>query len=506
MRCWVIVAVCVGVAGCGDDSASSADAAPRSDADPSVPVVQEFQPRSLFEGEGCVPDGSGGCDAAHGVPIVFVGNHFASDATLVITIDDVDTTAPLTVSGDGTMAAAVIRAPVFSDLRQSEMRQLVLNVTQGDKSAGAVLQIHGLDELDDMLIDDPASVDTALDLQLLYSRIDLDKPLQFIGHRNVRLAATSEVVVSSDLVASATGSSSGPGGCNPPVVCAGAGEPGSAGGGGGGGGHAELGAAGTAVGAAFAGAGGVAVGDPTLTPMAGFAAESVHGAFGGAGGSVGTGESVIPGGAGGGGGGVVEITSFGSLTLGSGLSIVADGGDGAPGAGTPCVDGQHSGGGGGGSGGAILLRAHRVLVDEGVGDALSVAGGAGGVLQAGCSNGGGGAVGRIRIDSPVDGPLPAITGTVVPFRGPIIDPATPVIASTTSLALDILGGDGVTYFIELVGSEQPQQEVTVSANQRVTATLELEPGLNQICVKVAGEVSTAQPEGLNCRSIAVILP
>ncbi len=102
------------------------------------------------------------------------------------------------------------------------------------------------------------------------------------------------------------------------------------------------------------------------------------------------------GGSGGGGGGAIELTSFSTLTMGSGSSsaITSNGGSGSN---AVPASFQSAAAGGGGSGGTVSIGARDSIV-IGANGAISVIGGSGGTSSNSNSNGGTGGLGRVRID------------------------------------------------------------------------------------------------------------
>ncbi|MFH1436793.1 MAG: hypothetical protein ABIJ56_13890 [Pseudomonadota bacterium] len=227
-----------------------------------------------------------------------------------------------------------------------------------------------------------------------------------------------------------SGGACGAGGGSSAMTC----DPGGGGGGhGGSGGDSGMGTEHSVPGAL----GGNPHGSPGLSPLAG--------GCGGGGGATGDGTG---GGAGGAGGGAIQISASGSLTVQSDGLILAPGGGGLSG-------GMWSGGGGGGAGGGILLEGASVAVhgavaangggggasdegssgSDGGSDATRAPGGDAPVYEGGSrggsggagddpdgetspdakwnTGGGGGAAGRVRINSRGDGV--AIHGVVSPL-------------------------------------------------------------------------------------------
>jgi hypothetical protein len=192
-----------------------------------------------------------------------------------------------------------------------------------------------------------------------FKSLTLGGTITLIGKRPIALVADGPVAIGGVVDARGLCSSfvAGPGGFNggsaqgsnggAPIATLGGGSGAAASSGGGGGGHGAQGGAGKDA------AGGSAYGDPAITTLVG-------GAGGGAGGGVNFGR-------GGGGGGALQIVSNTSITVGAG-GINAGGCGGKPGT------GNGDSGGGGGAGGAILLEAPAVTVTG----ALAANGGGGG--------------------------------------------------------------------------------------------------------------------------------
>ena len=171
---------------------------------------------------------------------------------------------------------------------------------------------------------------------------------------------------------------------------------------------------------------------------------------GGSGGGGGSGGSNCGSGGGGAGGGAIQIVSANSIALTG--TISADGGKGGTDGGGNC------GGGGGGSGGAIWLQAPTITSSG----TISAVGGAAGTST--ITNGGPGAVGRIRIDSNgmtmgTINPMAGFTGSL-PFgsSGTTLSPAiTPAglcawgnltfgadtSAMGTNVTIDVMDASGV---------------------------------------------------------------
>lgn len=485
---------------------------PCEDIPENEPRITGIAPSFVHEGQGCISvDGS--CSAmARPVPVVVEGCNLAPEA--VITLDGAGLPArPIAqaIAADGTLAAFAIAVPVTpSAVGQRE--PVTVEITHGGAVSMTSFDVVSLDEL---LVIDGAVLPATDDLDPLYSRIEIrGEQLRFAGQVAARLRATSEIIVAATLdaggLAGQVGGGPGPGGqlggaAASPGQGQGGGQAGSShaggtleagiGGGGGGGGHGHPGDGGA--GGVDGGQGGPSIGDP-------FMASLTAGQGGGGGGN---GQSMLgspaAGGRGGGGGGVIELTSQGVLRFETGATILVDGGAGESGdsAGDGC-----GGGGGGGSGGAVLLRAAHALQIDDPGDAwLSARGGPGGPATGQCSAGGKGGGGKVRLDLPdPDDSLVPGSQEFVSRRGPVIARSLPVITDTGDVSIEVFGAPGERYFLGLLGGELPDQIPEIDRNEAATAAIELEPGLNEVCVLVSQDASIARLEGLNCLAIAFI--
>ena len=110
------------------------------------------------------------------------------------------------------------------------------------------------------------------------------------------------------------------------------------------------------------------------------------------------------GGSGGGGGGVIELTSFATVTMGSGSNgaVTSNGGAGSNGVPQTGFINQPAAAGGGGSGGAVVIGA-RDSINIGSSGSISITGGTGGTSTSSNANGGNGGLGRVRLDGFVVG-------------------------------------------------------------------------------------------------------
>lgn len=484
---------------------------PPPDVNPTALTLDSLNPSSLDEGSGCIPEGDGCADLGRAVPVVITGSNISMTAT--ITLDgggfNNQTVVP-TIASDGSMAAFSVRVPVMPNLAAGETVDITVKVAQAGIDKSLPMTIRGLPEF-------VASVDAAdgtYDVGMIqprYSTVNFDTPVAFEGADPARFIASSEILVSAKLSADGgaadvtTPGTAGPGGCSGGASgqagqCGESGGRGAAENGGGGGGGGSIGGDPGAGGAGVGGDGGMPAGNPTLTPLTGQGSVPSRGHGGGGGGKAALLAELGAGG--GGGGGVIELSSDGRFVLGSAGELSAVGGQGGrQGNGAGCVLGEKGGAGGGGSGGAILIRAHAVLTDD-VGETrVAVDGGVGGQPGGSCSHGGNGAPGRVRVDVPSDAALPGFTtGLPALYRGPVLDPATPLVVPTTPVDITFFGDAGTDYWVQSDGGGAQMKQI--SGGHSTTVSVPLQTGLNTICAAVAQ--SASQPEGRNCLTIAYI--
>ena len=494
--------------------ANTIDAAPPADVDVSALLLERLEPSELLEGSGCIPEADGCSEVSRGVPVVIVGSSISPGA--VITADGEPVTA--TISGDGTMAAFSIALPVDTELPTDDdppqtSLQIDVTVTQGDGiEQTLILTVQGLEELELS-----ATQDITADMYTpTYSRIALTggASVTFALEGNqtqpARFIATAEIVIDATLNANGgngggnggNGGTGGPGACagsihgTPGQQCGGGGGAGSNGGGGGGGGHLVPGSSGQAgPNNGQSAAGGNEVGNPTLSPLTG-ADDKVSRGQGGGGGAAGGG------GGGGGGGGTVELTSLGVFNIQGNAAVHARGGIGGAAGGLALACGvlSSNASGGGGSGGAVLLRAGQSL--SVAGGTVDIAGGDSADPPDGCSSGGAGADGRLRIDVPDSSADPAL-GATIGYRGAILSKDTPVVVTESPIDIQLFGGENVTtYQVEVDG--KGRRSAQTDSTRTGTISVDLDPGLNRVCTVVDAEVSLSVSEAVNCIHIAYI--
>lgn len=440
------------------------------------------------------------------------------DGTVVTLPDGTDADVPVPqklASGDRTELALLLEVPVLRGLDAEDGDVFVrITVSQGSSAATAELRLEALPEI--QLVDNEVIKDGKLDA--LYSEIIVDGAVTATGNDPLRLVATHTIRIDRPLEAGGQDATiEGPGDGGPAGCAGGAGGVqtvneglGQNGGCDLGGGRAGAGA--RADGIASPGGGGgcmadtasgntdEAHGDDTCTPeLVPLGQPDNRGHGGGGGGAY---ESEV-GGHGGGGGGAVELSAP-RVTFGPNGALNARGGAGAPGDELDCNQNRYSGPGGGGSGGVVLLRADTVVFRrEGV---ISVAGGAGGVT---CdARGGRGSNGQVRIDvaSTRLGDDPnAAPETIVDFfgrnvwRGPRLAAATPRLARSGRVSIEVRGDPRVTYDLQVDG------DPSVEVRGDETVALMLERGFRVVCV-APRVVDTKSPESNHCLTIAVIDP
>jgi hypothetical protein len=164
----------------------------------------------------------------------------------------------------------------------------------------------------------------------------------------------------------------------------------------------------------------------------------------------------------------------------------------------PDTQPDRGGAGGGGGGGAILVQATRLLR---VSDPLDVSGGQGvGGGGSRCPYGGTGGEGRIRLDVPDPrdkADLVDKTGGKL-TRGPSFFELPP-IATSESILVQFVGETGVFFDVAVNGAVQRE----VLATPIGTALLELEPGVNDVCIAIRS-TDVVGPESIVCRQVAYL--
>lgn len=492
------LAVVVAASGCSlvydaDDLRAGRDGGggPSADADPDALFVARVTPDSVFEGEGSSFD-EAMTEMVRPIPIVLEGQNMTADTVFSIEglgldmeIDDV------AVSGDGHFAAFALRVPIVEDLADGDTGMtFTVRLAKGEEENTAPqLVVTGLDALEQT--DGTLATDG---LRARYTHVSLAGTVTATGTAPLRIVATAGIRLDGALLAdAATAPDAGPGGCPggegaAAAMCGdGSGQAGESSGTPGGGGGGGYGTAGTA-GAGGDGQPGGMAGQKFIVPLPPAEGATAHGAGGGGGGDL----TLEAGGAvGGGSGGVIELSTPATLQMSAAAAVSAAGGDGAD---ALCTAG---GGGGGGSGGAILLRAANLLPEGGA--RADAPGGMGDGNTAACRGGNGGK-GRIRVDRGNDA---LIDSDPAAFIGPVIQ-EVPTIVDESPLSVAVRGDVTESYEV-LVGGER-KATVDTMADGVGSVDVPLEPGLNQLCVKVAGGANLDLPEAKNCVDVAYIKP
>lgn len=453
-----------------------------TDVNPAALELDDLAPTAIFEGQGT--SNSRPC-------ILVVRGHQMLDATITVAPTTANPLVTLTlgtqmVSPDHNEIAVEVTAAVMPTVNAGPNIPLTVTVTQTGATQSLPWALTPLDQFPT-----GATIDVST-LKPSYSSVTISSAVTFTGATQAIIVSMSSITTTAAISASASGATSGPGGCDGGVAssvgaCAGGGGLGTSGGGGGAG-FAAVGTNGG--GSSGVGAGGAATGDPLIAtynghPVGSLSANKASGGGGGAGGIGG-------GGTGGGGGGTIELTAGGDVTI-SGITVNGSVGGAASGVGNS--------GGGGGAGGVILLRSGSTIAMGSV--ALSAQGQLGGAGGVAGSAGGAGALGRIRFDAPATPTIPG--GTLpAPHRGPaFVTP--PTITTTQRPTLSLIGtaNDGYSYVLhDQDGNQQDMGSGRSFGNDGTDSFVPvLTAGDNEVCVIVAGGVYT-DPEAKDCVHIA----
>ncbi len=376
----------------------------------------------------------------------------------------------VTVSADGTMAVLEVAVDVDTNFSGECGARLLLGdfgPDALDEKTEAVLNdsivLMGLPELD--FATRPGSTDQ---FDPLYSAIDINEDWAITGTVAATLNATSTIKLAAMISVNASEMSAGPGGCpggrsDGPICVGDAAKSTEDMVGGGGGGHADMGNN------SEAGApGGDEKGDA-------FFSGGITGGGGGGGYFVNPASAI-----GGGGGGAISVVARGTLDM-TGGTILANGGRG---------EDNGGGGGGGGAGGGILVRSQLQLTTSPDGTTRMTAGaGSAGAGQKMTGEGGRGAVGRIRIDAPV------VTNSVDtspdPQFGPIL--VTPQLRVLRQKDVElVVNGEGA-FTCQVTASQSILSLSSNFTDGSQTITIELSPGLNEVCVFAVFAVMPPSP-------------
>jgi hypothetical protein len=463
---------------------------PGPDADPQNLDVTGATPAAVDEGTGA--------DGGRPAVVLIEGDSITSAVSVTAAwedggLDDVPEIVDTVVAASSEHAAIALRVPVLPELPAGDTRTLVLTFAQADVVKTLPIEITGLGELELT-----AGTVAVTSLAARYSRIAVTGAVRFTGTAPVILRATAGVTVGGALDVSGGTPGAGPHGCpggsaGSAGCGVGAGGPGAdatlgAGGGGGGGG---FGAAGSSPPDDGGGTVGQETGNVMLVPLV--TQQGAAGNRGNGGGRGGDGTVGGAGGSGGGGGGVIAIFAGGTIDV-KGGGVVANGG---PGGGT-------AGGGGGGSGGAILVRTGAGIT--GAGGWLTADGGR--VNTGATKRGGVGAIGRIRVDTPV-GSVAEVRGmgTVPePSRGPAWAPGTPVLVASPEQTLTLTGNPGRTFGVLLNDVAIADVAPGPSGSVSVPVTLRSRH-INEVCAvytRNADATDLGREEATTCVEIAYL--
>lgn len=465
----------------------------KSDAEPDAEPGVEFSPPLLIEGIGAAPSGTG-------QPLVVRGQFVGGDAVRCELTDCGAAECPgvtCQAFDIGNNAAAMeVRMPVLPGVPNQGQTTATLLVHIGELTAEVPVQ--GLEELTvgdagvATCLAPPTAADTLPAPDTLYSEIHIEGcawqiESEAVGTgRRLELHATAGITVDGSLSASAWGSEAGVGGCAGGTaegtasceLLAAGGEGTSIGPTGGGGGNHSSGGEGP-----LDELGGMSVATSPMVPLTG---------GGGGGGGQGT--------AGGGGGGIIILNSQGPINFTSNALLSAMGGT------VSMTSGS------GGAGGSILVRtatglqlsdAAEVRLNGGLGD----------------DNGfGDGGQGRLRIDSPDQGPMFAGSlGNPVVRRGPMFV-GLPVVHPLQDpiLPIQVRGidpGVGMAYLVEVNGTTTSPLANFVAQGEGdlglVSGEVRLAPGINELCIysrplepTASLDNESATTETRYCRSVA----
>ena len=441
-----------------------------ADVNPAMPVVVDFAPDSIDEGQG-----EGGSVPAllvvHGQNFVNSNLHLTLTPPQGVTVN-VETVGPPTVSVGGDFAVFQLVAHVDGNL--TARVPLDVTVTQdvspqyggGTATSAPPAKKFALNGLPELTGSGSTTIDTAT-LAKKYSQVKLES-VTFNGTAAAIVRSVSFLQITM-VLAKGTGSSAGPGGVSGGGSKGGGpggGDPGTpaqvlgGGGGGGGAGYTANGTAGQGpggLGGATGGAGGPHYGDDLIASL--MANQPSAGGAGGAGFLAGS----EPGGHGGGGGGIVVLSAGGDLTVTG--TITADGGKGDDGA----------GGGGGGAGGTVIVSSDAGKFS--VTGAISIKAG-----PPGSPLGGAGSVGRARWDA-IAGTAP-VSPDRAAHRGPAFKIPTPVV-QTQPQTLTLLGthNDGFSIRVtDQTGAIHDGGRNSIGLDDTAPIAPTLYPGYNRICI------------------------
>jgi hypothetical protein len=463
------------------------------DADPTMLVIDDVAPATIYEGQG----ESGSQPAI----VVLHGHHIIDNNTIVEITPETGAVrltlgAPV-IAKNGNWIAVPVTAHVDPGLAQGTVLALDVTVTEtippelgggtatSNKLSGK-LTLTGLKELTNTTTPEVTgnSIDTTK-LEGRYSQVDLSgiPAVTFVGAMRAIIRSMSSITANALTANGTDGGTSAArgvaGGCDggAPASTGGCdntsgGKGGisqstfAAAGAGGGGGFASDGMSGTG---GSAGAGGARTGDELIVTYEGFASQPRNRAGGGGGG--GNPLTLGTGGGGGAGGGSIELTARGDVSVGA---ISARGGLGGPGT-------AGGGGGGGGAGGLVMLRAEGSLASG----MISVLGGNGN------DNGGTGSGGRVRWDVPNGTPPTLETGTgpsPTRHRGPAFTLTTRIFRTPYAM-ISLVGTPNDRFHVYSTHAgvtSAGQQGVSMNPDGTAMFMQTLQQGFTSLCITLEG--------------------
>ncbi len=444
------------------------------DADPSMLMVTDVEPSTIFGGQGS--------DSSPPATLLITGHNFIDGFSV-----DIEPSSGLHVVGtpmrsfDGNYIALQVEADVIS----GSGSQVPLTISVSEPGAPTQTISATLSNLP--TLEGSALNYNQLTSTTMYARIAISaSTLTFSGTPSqIYLQSVSSVTIAAPITATGATASGVNAGAAGPGGCAGAAAGGAANCSGGGGGATSTDGGG---GGGYATAGTPGAGESDQgsahgnTAILNYAADGVHTpnqSSGGGGGGNGGLLAGTGGGGGGGGGGSIEIDAGGNISLASIDVSGGGGGNGASGL------GSSTGGGGGGTGGVVVIRS--AAGDLKVSGTINVSGGGGGSggtsLSATGGVGGPGSIGRVRADVPT---LPPVVPSTFAHRNPTYDPATQTIYAMASVPITLHGTandvfDLTDYDFGGVDHDGEPKGVAFDASGAATPTVSLRDGYNKIC-------------------------
>jgi hypothetical protein len=458
------------------------DAAPVLDADPTMLVIDDVFPKTIYAGQGS--------NGSFPVTLAIHGHNIVDGFQLTITpAGQVHVIGTPVHSADRNWIAAQIEIDVGSAGSATPLTIAVSEVddSHGDMKTSTLTGVLQLDNPPSLVGSGSAALNVNLStlLSTTYQVIDATN-LTFNddsgSNAPIYLRAYSSITLGTINEKGGTGTSGGAAGTAGQGGCVGGtadqnGQCTQGGGngassnttyGGGGGGFADMG---------IAGVQSIMGGNPHgSADLVNLGIDQQHDGINQSSGGGGGGLSAAIGGSagtGGGGGGTVIVEAGGAITV---TSIDVSGG--AGGAGTAgFLLGGGGGGGGGGTGGVIIVRSASTVTGS-----LAANGGASGAGGGTGNTGGAGSVGRIRVDTSGTPPSAAIPI----HRGPAFAASTPTFTSDINQVVTLLGQANDTislYDVDGSGNihtGEPTNEVFDNFGS-ASPKLSLLDGYNRIC-------------------------